>query len=151
MKPSTTLASVTVGSIAAAPVAGRPGVGTGAARADLQPAGRVEPGDAAAARAHLGDVDRRDSQQLAGAADQPAAGRDRAADLVLAPAGDGAVLDQRGLRGRAAHVERDQVLEAEPLRHPERGDDAGGRAGLEREDRPQLRVVGRSSRRRTTA
>ena len=94
---------------AAAAVAGGPGRGAGAPRPDLQAARRVEPGDRAAARADLGDVDRRDPQQLAGAAHQPAAGRERAADLVLAAARDGAVLDQRRLRGRAAHVERDRV------------------------------------------
>ena len=39
----------------------------------------------------------------------------------------------------------------ELLPHPARGDDARGRPRLEREDRPLLRVVRRSSRRRTTA
>ena len=114
--------------LAAAPVAGRPGRGARAARPDLQPARGVEPGDRAAARADLGDVDRRDPQQLARAAHQPAAGRQRAADLVLAAARDRAALDQRRLRGRAAHVERDRVREAEPLRDAERRDDARGRA-----------------------
>ena len=135
MRPSTTFASVTVGSTAAAAVAGGAGIGAGAARADLQAAGRVEPGDAAPAGADLGDVDRRDPQELARAPDEPAAGGDRAADLVLAPARDGAVLDQGRLGGRAAHVERDRVLDPEPLRHPERRDDSGGRPRLEREHR----------------
>ena len=54
-----------------------PGVGARAARPDLEAARGIEPGDAAAARADLGDVDRRDPQQLARAADQPAAGRHR--------------------------------------------------------------------------
>ena len=142
IRPSTTFASVTVASLAAAAVAGGPGRGARAARPDLQAARRVEPGDRAAARADLGDVDRRDPQQLARAAHQPAAGRQRAADLVLAAARDGAVLDQRRLGGRAAHVERDRVREAEPLRDAERRDDAGGRARLEREHRPAARVLG---------
>ena len=58
---------------APAPVARRPRVGARAARADLQAAGRVEPGDAASTRADLRDVDRRDPQELARAADEPAA------------------------------------------------------------------------------
>ena len=127
---------------AAAAVAGRPRVGAGTARSDLQPAGGVEPRDAAAARADLGDVDRRDPQELARAADQPAPRGHRAADLVLAAAGDRAVLDQRGLRGRAAHVEGDHVPHAELLRHPAGGDDARRRARLEREHRARLGVVG---------
>jgi hypothetical protein len=45
------------------------------------------------------------------------------------------VLDQRRLGGRAAHVERDRILDSEPLRHPERGNDAGGGPRLEREHR----------------
>ena len=134
-----------------ASVAGRPGIGARAARADLEPAGRVDPRDAAAAGADLGDVDRGDPQQLARTADQPAARGHRAADLVLAAARDRAVLDQRRLRGRAAHVERDHVREPELLGDAAGGDHSRGRAGLEREDGLQLRVVGRSSRRRRTA
>ena len=70
------------------------GRSAGALRADLEAACRVEPGNAAPAGSDLGDVDRRDPQELARATDQPATGRDRAADLVLAPTGDRAVLDQ---------------------------------------------------------
>ena len=124
-----------------APVAGRARIGARAARTDLESACRIEPGDAAASCADLGDVDRRDPQQLACAADQPASGRHRAADLVLAAARDGAVLDQRRLRGRAAHVEGEQVVDAELLAHPAGGDDTGCGTRLEREDRPLLRVV----------
>ena len=64
-----------------------------------------------------------------------------AADLVLAAARDGAVLDQRRLRGRAAHVEGEQVVDAELLAHPAGGDDTGCGTRFEREDRPLLRVV----------
>src|SRR4051794_28665294 len=126
----------------AAPVARGAGLGTCASRPDLQTAGRVEPRDRAAAGADLGDVDRRDPQELAGTAHQPAAARQGASDLVLARAGDGTRLDQRSLGGRPAHVERDRVFEAEPRCHPERGDDAGCRARLEREHRPARRVAG---------
>ena len=59
MRPSTRLASVTVGSVAAPAVADRAGIGAGAARPDLQRADFVEPGDAAAAGADLDDVDHR--------------------------------------------------------------------------------------------
>ena len=64
------------------------------------------------------------------------------ADLVLLAERDAAVLDQRRLRGRAAHVERDHVLVAELLARAQRRDDARGRAGLQRVDRPRGRVLG---------
>ena len=47
------------GLCAATAVAGRPGLGAGALRPDLQHAGGVDPGDRAAARADRRDVDRR--------------------------------------------------------------------------------------------
>jgi hypothetical protein len=127
---------------AAAPVAGRARVGARAARPDLEAASRIDPGDAAASRADLGDVDRRDSQQLTGAADQAASGGHRAADLVLAATRDRAVLDQRRLGRRAAHVEGEQIADSELLPHPAGCHDARRRPRLEREDRPLLRVGG---------
>ena len=50
---------------AAPPVAGRPGLGAGAARSDLERAGRVDPGDRAAAGADLDDVDDRHLDRVA--------------------------------------------------------------------------------------
>ena len=123
-------------------VAGRPGKRTGAAWPNLETPGGIEPREAASARADLGDVDRRDANELAAAPQESAPGRERGADLVLLAARDAAVLDQRGLGRRPAHVERDHVPVAEPLGEPERGDDTGGGARLEREDGPRDRVGG---------
>ena len=85
------------------------------------------------------------ADQLAAAAQQAAAGRERRADLVLLAARDAAAVDQRRLRRRPTHVERDRILVAEPLRQRERSDDAGCRARLERVD-GALRGVGGAHR-----
>ncbi len=122
-------------------VAGRAGRRARAARADVQAAGLVEPGDRAAAGADLGDVDRRDADQLAAAAKEPAARGEGRADLVLLAERYTAVLDQRSLRRRASEVERDRVLVPEGLRERERRDDARGRAGFQRIHRASGRVV----------
>ena len=129
--------------LAAAPVAGGPRRGARAPRPDLQRPGGIEPGQAAAPRSDLCDVDRRDPDQLAAAAEEAAARGELGADLVLLAPRDAAVLDQRRLRRRTAHVERDRVVEPERLGEPERGDDAGRRAGLEGVDRADRRVGGR--------
>src|SRR5262249_36222349 len=62
-------------------VAGGPGHGAGAPRADVQRARAVDAHDAPAARAHLGDVDGGHPQQEAAAPVEPAPLRHRAADL----------------------------------------------------------------------
>src|SRR5262249_54344278 len=100
------------GLVAAAAVAGGAGGGACTARADGETARGVGKGDRASAGADLRDVDRRDPDQLAAAAEEPAAGGERRADLVLLAARDKAAFDQRRLRRRAAHVERDYVLVA---------------------------------------
>jgi hypothetical protein len=129
--------------VAAEAVARRAWHGARAPRPDVQALRRVEPRDRAAAGADLGDVDRRDPDQLAAAAEQAAPRRERGADLVLVAARDTPSLDQRRLRGRAAHVERDRVVVPERARQRERCDDAGRRPRLERVDRPSRRLIGR--------
>ena len=121
---------------AAVAVAGGPRHGARAARPDVQRAARVEPGDRAAARADLGDVDRRDADQLAGAAQQPAAGRERRRRPRT-----------RGCAKRGPPRSSDAFAVVPPMsnamalsmpsapRERERRDDAGGRPRLEREDR----------------
>ena len=101
MRPSTRLASVTVASRAAVAVAGRPGPRAGALRADPQHAALVDPGDRAAAGADRADVDHRDL--------------DRHAPFDLEGGGEALLAADHGRdvgRG-AAHVERDQMVDAE--------------------------------------
>ncbi len=118
---------------AAAPIGGGAGEGAGAVRPDLQCAAGIDPGDAAAAGADLGKVDDRHPHRVAGAL-QPALGR-AAADLVLGGDGDLAVGDQARLGGGAAHVERNQIGEAE-LRPGEAGrDDPRRRPAFDRHRR----------------
>ena len=62
-RPSTTLASVTVGSRAAAAVGGRAGHRAGAARSDAEGAAVIDIGDRAAAGADRVDVDHRHQQR----------------------------------------------------------------------------------------
>ena len=124
------------GLLAAEAVTGGPGHGSGAARPDLECAGGIEPRETAPTRPDLGDVDGRDPDKLAAAPQESAPGRERRADLVLLAARDAAGLDQRGLRGRAAHVEVITFSIPEPLREPERRDDARRRPRLQREDGP---------------
>ena len=111
---------------AAAAVADRARRRAGAARADVQAALRVEPGDRAAAGADLDDVDHRRLDRKA---------LHVAADVVDRLDREAAVLDQRALRGGAAHVEGDDVLEAERLRVGAGADAAADRAGLDQRDR----------------
>ena len=105
------------GERAAAPVAGRAGVGTGRVRADPVP-GAVEVQDRTAAGRDGVDVDHRRAQ--------PHAGHLGVEDPLVPP---GVVRDVG--RG-AAHVEADDVVEAGELRHPYHADDAAGRAGQDR-------------------
>ena len=88
-----------VGSLAAAAVAGRAGIGAGAARPDLQRAGVVEPGDAAAAGADHLDVDHRHPHRIAG-------------DDALGGEGRPAGLDQRHIGAGAADIEGDEIGKA---------------------------------------
>ena len=91
---------------AAATVACGARVGTGRARADAEQPDLVDVGDRAAARPGLDHVDHRHPDRQAGAALEPmfAGGFHRRGDR------DPAALDQAGLGGGAAHVERDHVV-----------------------------------------
>src|SRR5262249_33445766 len=83
----------------ASSVAGRPGVGARALRADPKRAATVAPDDRAAARSHRVDVDAR---QMNG----------KAADRALARSFRRAACYEAYVRRRSAHVETDRVLEA---------------------------------------
>ena len=135
-RPSTRFASVTVGSVAAAPVAGRPRVGARALRPDAQEAARVDPGDRAAARADLDEVDDRRPHRVAGERHAADPGARVAADVVVLRHRRLAALDQPDLRGRPAHVEGEDVRPAERLAEVRRRDHARGRPGLDHEHRP---------------
>jgi hypothetical protein len=109
--PRTRLASVTVGLGAAAPVAGRPGLGARAARADAQRAAGIAPADRAAAGPDGVDVDHRQRQRPAAdlAPSSRARGRPRrrtrrtsAAHVEAQQVGLAAALGEQGRRGGAA-------------------------------------------------
>ena len=106
---------------AALAVAGRPGIGAGALRADAQHAAVIDPDDRAAAGADRHDVEH-------GRADR------QAVDLALRGQRRPAVLHQADVGRGAAHVEGDEVPEARARRLARRADHAGGRSGIERGD-----------------
>ena len=114
--------------LAADVVAHRAGLGARALGPHPQRAGGIDPDLGAAAGAHLGQIDRRDLQHVAGARQQARAEHDAAADLVFLAPRDLAALDQRRLGGGAAHVEGDDVREADLGRQRLGADDAGGGA-----------------------
>ena len=129
--PSTTFASVTVGSVAALAVCGGAGLRAGRLRADaerLRELGHVR--DRAAAGADRVHVDRRHL-------DPEVADRGLAADRRLA------VLAERDVRRRAAHVEGEDVVEARLARDEERACDAAGRAREDAVDRVARRLARR--------
>ncbi len=112
MKPSTTLASVTVGRVIAEAVAGRSRNRARRLRTDHQQAALVDARDRTAAGAHLGDVDRRHLEHVAAGLNEPARRRDAVAKFVFRRHGRPAVLDDHRLGRRAAHVEDDDVAVA---------------------------------------
>jgi hypothetical protein len=85
----------------------------------MDAAGRVAPGDRAAAGPDLDDVDDRDLHRLAARL---------AADHIAFLDGGLAVGDQARLGGGAAHVEADGALDAEHGGQATRADHAGDRA-----------------------
>ena len=85
---------------------------TRAVRPNLERAGRIEPGDAAAAGPDFGEIDGRDSEQIAAALHQAMADADLAADLVLRRARDLSVLDESRLGRGPAHVKGHRVMDA---------------------------------------
>jgi hypothetical protein len=97
----------------AAPVAGRPRVGAGAARADAQHVAVVAPHDRSAARADGDDVDHRQQDR-------------QAIDLAAAREHRPAVAHERHVRRGAADVEHDDVAEAGARSMAQRARDARG-------------------------
>jgi len=128
---------------AAQVVAGRTGRGAGAARPDLEQAAGVDVGDAAAARADFGDVDRGDAQHLPTFPTRLAALAHAAADVVLERLEPAAVLDQRCLGGGAAHVEGDEIPVAGLARQVGAGEYARRRPRFDDVHRPSARRRGR--------
>ena len=114
---------------AAGAIRGGARIGAGTVRPDLQRAAGIDPGDRAAAGADLGKVDHRHADRMAGAV-HPALRIGRAADFVFRGDRDFAADDDAGFRGRAAHVERDQVRPVKLPPRQRRGDHAGGGAGF---------------------
>ena len=133
--------------VAAGPVADRPGHRPRASGADVQRARRIDPDQAAATRADLGDVEGRDAQDVAGPAVQPIADVQAGAHLVLGNVAWRAAFDERGLRGRATHVQGDRVGKVDAGSELLGSDDSGGRPGLDDLDRPP----GRRARRHHAA
>ena len=107
---------------AAAPVAGRAGVGAGALWPDLEDAGRVDPGEAAPAGADRACVDH-------GQGD-----RDAVLELLEVRERRLGAGEQARLEARPAHVAGDQVAEAEPLAEVARRHDPAGGAGADEGD-----------------
>ena len=92
-RPSTTLASVTVGARAAAPVRRRPRIRARALRPDLEQAAGIDPRDRAAARADGVDVERARAHR-------------KAAHLAFAFFGRLAVADQAHIGARCRPCRR---------------------------------------------
>ena len=103
-------------------------------RADLQCADIVDPGNAAAAGADFHDVDHRQHDRMAAGV---------AADVITGRQGRFAVAHQAGLRRGAAHVERDDVAEAELFADARRRDDAADGTGFHHRHRTGRRHFGR--------
>ena len=122
------------GPVAARPVARRAGHRARAAGADPERAAAVDPDDAAAARAHLGQVYDGHLDGVAPALHQPAGQGYARADLVLRRPAQPAVLDERRLGRRAAHVEADHVVQPHALADALGRHDARGRARLDDAD-----------------
>ena len=131
--PSTTSASVSVGSTAAAAVAGRTRIGAGALRPDLEHA-ELDRRDAAAAGADGLDIDRVGAQRMP---------RHRHFRLEQRPA-----RQHRHVGRGAAGVEGDDVVDALDVAEMAAADDAGDRAGHHGLDRRATPACGRLPRRR---
>ena len=108
-------------------------------RADLQQADLVDRGDRAAAGADLDHVDHRRLDRQAGALGEAmhAPRLQHRRDL------DAAVLDHAGLRGRAAHVEGDDILLAGQRAEQGGRESAAGGAAFEQADRKVARGLRR--------
>ena len=111
-------------------IARRARIGPGTVRPDPQRASWIDPGNAAATGADLGQVDHRHADRVAGAV-LPAVGVAGAADFVFRGHRDLAIGDDAGFRRRAAHVEGDHVRQAKLASRQGRRDDAGGGSGFD--------------------
>ena len=133
----------------APPVAGRSRDGARRPGPDAEPPAGVDRRDAAAARAHLGQIDHRDLDRIAPSPAQAPA-TVRPADMEVVRDIGLALADDAGLGRGATHVEGEHPVGAdEPADHA-RGDDPGGSAGLHRVDRPPGGHARRTSPRRST-
>ncbi len=108
-------------------VAGRAGFRAGAARADLEQAQAVHRRDAAAARADLDHVDGGDGERHAAPLAEPV----HPVDLEASRHQRLEVLDQARLGRGAAHVERQEPGQLQPLGVVGRGQRARGRPALD--------------------
>ena len=126
---------------AAEAIAGRARRGARALRADPQPA-LLHPRNRPAAGADLENVHHRDLHRQGPivAADQRRPGGERFA-----------LVDDTGLRGGAAHVEGDRVLEAERMAERLGADDAGGGPRFQHAHAVALRLLRRRKGPRSTA
>ncbi len=124
--------------VAAALIAGGPGLRSGAARADLQQIEAVEMRDAAAPCPDLDQLHRRDiDRQSAARGEAPrASGFELVGDQRLI------ILDDAQLRGGPAHVEGQHIRDARALAEIGGRDGAGRRAGLEQLDREAACLAG---------
>ena len=129
--PMATSASVTVGSRAAAAVAGGAGLGAGAVGPDLDALQGVDAGDRAAAGADLHHLDDGNAQRRAAALLEARL----AVDLEGAALERLAVVDQADLGGGAAHVEGEDAALAALERDVSGQDGAAGRARLHQSHR----------------
>jgi hypothetical protein len=120
----------------AEPVRRRTGERAGRARADVQLAEVVDPGDAAPAVADLHQVDDRHHDRVAG-------GPPVSLDPVVGHDPHAATLDQRALRGRAADVEREDVRIPDQPSELRGAPEAARRAALDHGDRDALDMVER--------
>ena len=115
------------GLLAASAVARRAGFGARAPGTDVEATGIVHPRDRAAARPDLDDLDDRRLDRIAGARRGPLdvmQGLDRHAPAT----------DRRRLGSRAADVQGQDIVDAEPPAELGRGGHPGDRAGLEQRD-----------------
>ena len=112
-------------------ITGGPWDGARAVGADLQRTPLVQPDDASASRADLGDVNRRQFKSVTPSGDEPAGERNPSADLVFIRPDEFAVLDQGRLGGRSAHIEGNYVRVARSRPHVPGTDHPGGRAALD--------------------
>src|SRR2546430_7347706 len=116
-------------------VAGGTGVGPGAVRSDLQEAHPVHARDRPTARADLDQLDDGDADREPRALLEPVGAR----HLELAPDEWDALVDNARLRGRAAHVERDELRFTALAPRPRGRPRAGGGTGLDEADREAAR------------